>query len=66
MGLENQRITPAIRYRQAKAAEGRSQVNIWVEADLKQQLDTVVKTGIYRNRSEVIAAAVQRFLEENK
>ena len=54
------------RYRLKKEAQGDQQVLIWVQRDLRERLDEAVRAGGYKNRSEIVAQAVSKFLEEQR
>ena len=61
MGIQN--ISPAAKYRVKKESKGEKQVLLWMEGKLTEQLDALIKSGAYRNRSEAVAAAVSVFIE---
>ena len=60
-----QPISPAAKYRVKRESNGEKQVLLWMENELADQLDALIKSGAYRNRSEAVAAAVHEFIEGN-
>lgn len=56
----------AERYRQNRKAKGEQQVLIWVQQDLRERLDEIVRKRGYKNRSEAVAQAVAKFVEEQR
>lgn len=56
----------AEKWRQSKEADGLAQINAWIDSDLKEKLDQFVKTGGLRNRSEAVAIALNKLMEENR
>lgn len=56
----------AEKYRRAIEARGQSQINVWLDQSLKNRLDEFVRAGNLRNRSEAIAMAVSKLVEENR
>ena len=62
MGIQD--ITPAEKYRVKKESQGEKQVLLWMEGRLTEQLDQLIKSGAYRNRSEAVADAVNRLIGE--
>ncbi|SOC90124.1 hypothetical protein SAMN05216358_0148 [Rhizobium sp. AN5] len=63
MGIQAE-ITPSERYRVKREARGEKQVLLWIENRLTAQLDDLVKTGEFRNRSEAVAVALNKLIEE--
>lgn len=63
MGIQSE-ITPSERYRVKREARGEKQVLLWMENQMTARLDALVKNGEYRNRSEAVAAAVNKLIEE--
>lgn len=59
-------ITPAERYRVKREMTGEKQINVWVEGSLTERLDSLIKTGKFRNRSEAVTAALSKLIEERK
>lgn len=57
----NGNVRRAATYRQKREAAGETQVNVWLEERLREKLDSIVKTGLFKNRSELIAAALSQF-----
>lgn len=53
----------AERYRRQKEAAGDAQMQIWVNQGLRARLDEIVRAGKFKNRSELVTAAVHRFIE---
>ncbi|MBY3231906.1 MULTISPECIES: ribbon-helix-helix domain-containing protein [Rhizobium] len=62
MGIQD--ITPAKKYRVKKESNGEKQVLLWMEGRLTEQLDRLIKSGAYRNRSEAVTDAVHRLIED--
>ncbi|MGR4847211.1 CopG family transcriptional regulator [Rhizobium laguerreae] len=56
--------TPSERYRFKREAQGEKQVLLWIEAGLTTLLDELVKSGDFRNRSEAVAAALKKLIQE--
>jgi hypothetical protein len=63
MGIQAE-ITPSERYRVKREAQGEKQVLLWMENQLTARLDQMVKSGEFRNRSEAVAAALNKLIEE--
>lgn len=63
MGIQAE-ISPSERYRVKREARGEKQVLLWMANQMTARLDELVKTGEYRNRSEAVAAAVNKLIEE--
>lgn len=51
-------------FRNKRAAEGETQVAVWLPASLKEQLDQVIQAGRFKNRSEATRAALSSLLEK--
>jgi hypothetical protein len=63
MGIQAE-ITPSERYRVKREAQGEKQVLLWIENRLTARLDEMIKSGEFRNRSEAVAAALNKLIEE--
>lgn len=63
MGIQAE-ITPSERYRVKREAQGEKQVLLWIENRLTARLDEMVKSGAFRNRSEAVAVALNKLIEE--
>lgn len=50
-------------YRASRAAKGEAQTQIWLAEELRKKLDDVVRSGQFKNRSELVSMAVHRFIE---
>lgn len=51
-------------HREARRAEGYREMSVWLHDSLQKALDEQVATGRYRNRSEILAEAVQAYLNQ--
>lgn len=65
MGIQTD-ISPAAKYRVKKESKGERQVLLWMEEKLTEQLDAIIRTGAFRNRSEAVTAAIHQFIEEKQ
>lgn len=54
------------RHRANREAAGESQVVVWLPADVRSRLDEVVRSGVYKNRSEAFSAAFRQLLDETQ
>jgi hypothetical protein len=63
MGIQSD-ITASERYRVKREARGEKQVLLWIENRLTTRLDELVKSGEFRNRSEAVAAALNKLIQE--
>lgn len=63
---ENGHIRRAAAYRKKREAAGEKQVAVWLDREIQTKLDAIVSAGIFKNRSELIAAAVAKFEPEGK
>lgn len=54
----------AEKYRRSIEAKGQAQMNVWIDQELKLRLDDFVKAGGLRNRSEAVAIAVSKLIQE--
>jgi len=50
-------------YRASRAAKGEAQMQVWLDEELRRKLDDAVRSGAFKNRSELIAVAVNRLIE---
>ncbi|MBX4911394.1 hypothetical protein HJA82_29210 [Rhizobium bangladeshense] len=57
----NANARAAAKYRQRREAAGESQVTVWLDLGLQSKLDALVSTGRFKNRSELIARAIEGF-----
>jgi predicted phage-related endonuclease len=53
----------AEKFRKSRQAKGETQMQIWLDESLKAKLDEFVKSGRFRNRSELVAVAVNNWIE---
>ncbi|WP_177176908.1 ribbon-helix-helix protein, CopG family [Faunimonas pinastri] len=51
-------------HREQRKAEGFREANVWLRQDTLAEIDELVASGQFRNRSEAIAAAAQAFFKE--
>lgn len=58
---ENGNARRAATYRKKREAAGESQVTVWLDRELQSKLDKLVSTGKFKNRSDLIAHAVEVF-----
>lgn len=63
---ENGNIRRAATYRKKREAAGETQVTVWLDRELQDKLDTLLSAGGFKNRSELVAAAVAKFELEGK
>jgi hypothetical protein len=58
---ENGNARRAAIYRKKREAAGESQVTVWLRQELQTKLDALISTGKFKNRSDLIAHAVEVF-----
>lgn len=63
---ENGNIRRAATYRKKREAAGEKQVTVWLDRELEAKLDAIINAGAFKNRSDLIAAAVASFEIEGK
>lgn len=52
-------------YRASREAMGEAQMQVWLSEMLHSKMDELVKAGQFKNRSELVSAAINRFIEEH-
>lgn len=50
-------------FREARAREGKTLIQVWVEEDLVVKLDAAAKAQKLRSRSEIVSLAVHRLVD---
>lgn len=58
------RLKASENFRLNRAQQGQAQVNIWLDQALREQVDQIIKAGQFKNRSELVAAALNNMLEQ--
>lgn len=48
-------------YRQKREAAGELQVSVWLDQSLRDKLDDLMKSGLFKNKSDLIALALREF-----
>lgn len=55
---------PVTRYRAGQRKRGRAQVLIWMEEDLKQEVDDMMRLHGFKNRSEAITSLIRETIQK--
>jgi len=63
MTKDTRALNPAQRYRLNREAAGEAQIVVWLNEKLRSDMDQFVAQGGFKNRSELVAQAVNAFLE---
>lgn len=61
-GSEAQRGRSA-NWRKAKEKQGMAQTQVWLDAELRSQIDLRIAAGEFKNRSEAVETALVRLMQ---
>ena len=59
-----QNLKPAVRYQAKQRIAGKTQVLIWMQEELKAELDEVVRAEGFKNRSEALESLLRQSINK--